>query len=50
MRKPKLEIRVGDRVIGATLEVTNITVFPDLRDQSGSPCVIASWVVFQTVR
>ena len=48
--KPKMEVKVGDKVIEATLEVTNITVFPDPRDQSGSPCVMVSWVVFQTVR
>ncbi|GAA5420876.1 hypothetical protein [Sulfurisphaera tokodaii] len=48
--KPRLEIRVGDKVIEGTLEVTNVTVFPDLRDPNGSPCVMVSWVLFQTVR
>ena len=48
--KPRLEIRAGDRTLEITLEITNLTVFPDLRDQSGSPCVTVSWVAFQSAK
>ena len=43
-------IRAGDRTLEITLEITNLTVFPDLRDQSGSPCVTVSWVAFQSAK
>ncbi|QXJ31925.1 hypothetical protein [Saccharolobus shibatae] len=48
--KPRLEIKTQDKIIEINLEITNIAVFPDLRDPSGSPCTMISWTIFQTVK
>lgn len=49
INKPETIVRVEDKKIRISLEVTNIVIYPELRDPSGSPCVTVSWIYFQTV-
>ncbi|NON61463.1 hypothetical protein [Acidianus sp. RZ1] len=48
--KPETIIRADDRRIIISLELTSVVVYPELRDPSGSPCVVASWIYFQDVK
>ncbi|WP_218185061.1 hypothetical protein [Sulfuracidifex tepidarius] len=48
--RPELEINVEGKQISVYLEVTNLVVYPDLRDLGGSPCAVISWIQFQTVK
>ncbi|MGC9106281.1 MAG: hypothetical protein ACP5HQ_07680 [Thermoprotei archaeon] len=50
LSKPLVEIRVGEKTVVVTLEVTNFVVYPKLRDSYGSPCVTLSWVPFRIVK
>jgi hypothetical protein len=50
VEKPEVEISVEGKRINVYLEITNLTVYPDLRDSGGSPCVMISWSLFQTVK
>lgn len=50
VRKPEVEINVEGKGISVYLEITNLVVYPDLRDSGGSPCVVISWSSFQTVK
>ncbi|WP_373468262.1 hypothetical protein [Acidianus infernus] len=50
IRKPEVEINVEGKEIRVYLEITNLVVYPDFRDSGGSPCVMISWVLFQTVK
>ncbi|MFP3203774.1 MAG: hypothetical protein RXR43_16690 [Sulfolobus sp.] len=50
VEKPEVEISVEGKRINVYLEITNLTVYLDLRDSGGSPCVMISWSLFQTVK
>jgi hypothetical protein len=50
IEKPEVEISVESKRINVYLEITNLVIYPDLRDSGGSPCVMISWSLFQTVK
>jgi hypothetical protein len=50
LSKPSVEVKVGEKTVAVTLEVTNLVVYPELRDSYGSPCVTLSWVPFKVAK
>lgn len=38
------EIKVNDKKVKIRAKITNINVYPDLRDSFGNPCVNVSWI------
>lgn len=43
------EIRVNGRKVKLNVKVTNVNVYPDLRDDFGNPCVSLGWIQLTTV-
>ena len=43
------ELKVDERKLLLRVKVTNINVYPDLRDDFGNPCVSVGWIQLMTV-
>lgn len=43
------EVRANDMRIRVSAKLTNVNVYPDLRDSFGNPCVNVSWIQLASV-